>query len=202
MVNVMRSEVRIEFKRIQGALINEFKEEIDKSISVEVYHHDESIDSFTGEPPDIVIYINEHLTDLIITGLLLPALYDGIKRAIRIIWQKIAKMWIAKKPRYEEYKNDIIINFRISSEKTIEFLLKGNLDPKSIESITEKLFSYLSQHSTLDKIDIPDFQVKNEKPRIRIRYNSDSESWEVVNQANLEKELKKKIDNWMNKLDS
>ncbi len=85
--------------------------------------------------------------------------------------------------------SEIELNFTIKPDKEIEFNLTGNIDPKNIDVITEKILSYLKDREQQQKdFANPDFKDKHDvKPRIRVRYNPKTERIEIVNFAELKK---------------
>lgn len=148
--------------------MKDFETKIDKTISLEI--EEDTHDHFEL-PAEIVIYINEHFTEIIASGvgvgLVTNTLWDGLKA----LWKKVKR------------ENCIELNFELRDDRTIEFDLNGNVDPNHIEAITEQIDKYLKD-ATQQKKDFanPDFKNQQDvKPRIRVRYNPRTEQLEVVN---------------------
>jgi hypothetical protein len=182
----MKPDIQVQIRNLPREILSDFEKSIDKTIALEIY--EDTNDHF--EPPaDIVIYINEHLTDIIVggvgVGLLTNAFWDGLKA----LWKRVIN---------RKKENSIELNFTINPDKEIEFDLIVNIDPKNIDAITEKILNYLKDKEQQQKdFANPDFKDKHDvKPRIRVRYNPKTERMEIVNFTELRKrdeELLKRI---------
>ncbi len=79
------------------------------------------------------------------------------------------------------------MTFKIAPDKTIECTLAGNVAPESIDMLTDKVFEYLKDKERQKKdFDEPDFR-SDTKPRIRIRYNPETNQYEPVNFGEMRK---------------
>ena len=100
----MKPIIEIKFRNVHREILKDLETKIDKSISLEI--EEDTHDHF--EPPaEIVIYFNEHLTELIVgevgVGMLTNALWDGLKA----LWKKIKK------------ENSIELNSKLRSDKQL-----------------------------------------------------------------------------------
>jgi hypothetical protein len=166
----MKPSIDVQFRHLPREILRDFESKIDKSISLKIY--EDKNDHF--EPPaDIVIYVNEHLTEVIIggiSGLLTGALWDGIKALL----SKVIK---------RKKGNSIELDFSIKHDRTIEFSLTGDVDLKSVETIVENILEYLKDAEQQER-DFANLNFKerpNEKPRIRVRYNPKTDRLELIN---------------------
>jgi hypothetical protein len=183
----MGAELEIHHGRIPREVIKDFETNIDKSISLRLYHeHGEGRVDHFEEAADILIFINAHLTELIvsITGSLV---YDGIKYAVKGTWKKLRDHYSKQKKEYQEGQNCIELSLKIGPDKTIECTLAGNVAPESIDMLTDKMFEYIKDKERQKKdFDEPDFR-SDTKPRIRIRYNPETNQYEPVNFGEMRK---------------
>jgi hypothetical protein len=163
--------INIEVNNAPRDLVIGFDERLDKSIVLTINHSQENADHFEG-PADIVIYINEHLTELIVNALIANAVWEGIKYGIESTWRKIVP---SKKYKNKDTRR-IEIKFKIDSNHTIEYELDGNVEANEINALTSKIIDYLkNKEQQVKDFNNPDFKDNDDrKPRIRIRYNSQS----------------------------
>jgi hypothetical protein len=187
----MTKNIEIKYRYVPPEIIKDFEIHIDESLSVDIIHDNEDYDNFIGGPADVIVYINQHLTELIIGGYLINATYDGIKYAIIGTWKKIVKYYSKQKNELQKDKNFIKLKFKVKSGKTVEFDLNGNISEKLIESLTDKIFSYLKNQDQ-QEIDFSNRELKNMEdfePTLRFHYNSKSKKWEPVNYTLLRKQI-------------
>jgi hypothetical protein len=183
--------MHIRYQDIPEEFITDFKNNIDRSLTLTTQHDTGEISYLDGGPSDIIIFIEEHLTEIIIGGILIPAIYDGLKLAIKRLWIKIVKYYSKQNTVFEEDKNFIELNFKIKPDKTIIFNLKGNIDDKLVDKITENLFEYLKdleKHKT--DFNNPDYQSTNEDDlNIIMIFNTTNNTWEPFNYSNINKKM-------------
>lgn len=190
----MLPAIEIQYRKVSREILNDFERQIDKSISLKIYL--DPLEHF-DPPADVVIYINEHLTEIIIggvSGVLTSAFWDGVK----FLWSRVAKK------STKEHRSDIDINFRISPDRTIEFNLTGNIGSAEINTLVGQILKYLADVEQQDK----DFansnliDMRDTKPRIRVRYNPATKNLEVVNVAEQQKRTEEMIRKLMDGLSS
>jgi hypothetical protein len=196
-VPMTKPDIEIRYRHTPKQLINAFTENVDKSISVKV--HQDDLEYFDG-PEDIVIYVKEHITELIAGGILVNAAWDVIKYAIISIW----RLLVAFCSKRKAIDKNIDLVFEMKSGSSIEFRLSGNVDPSTIGDLIKWIENYLRDKERQKKDFInPDFIDKREsKPRIRVRYNSETKTFELLNYKNLEKQRQELIKRLMNGLDA
>jgi len=190
----MLPSIEIQYRKISRETLNDFERQMDKSINLRIY--EDPLDHF-DPPADLVIYVNEHLTEIIvggISGILTSAVWDGIKS----LWHKIATKSTKEDPR------EIELNFKISKDKTIEFNLSGNVNPEQIDPIVAEMLKYLRdvEQNRRDFKNIDFFDTQSAKPRIRVRFNSSTKKLEVVNITMEMKKREEMIRKLMGRLDS
>jgi len=196
-VPMIKSDIEIRYRHTPKQLIDAFTEKVDRSIAVKV--HKDDLEYFDG-PEDIVIYVKEHITELIAGGILVNAAWDVIKYAIINIWRSLVAFCSKRKA----VDKNIDLVFEMKSGNSIEFRLSGNVDPSAINELMKWVENYLRDKEQQKKdFTNPDFIDKKEsKPRIRVRYNSETKTFELLNYTNLEKQKQELIKRLMNGLDS
>lgn len=120
----MKTSIEIQHRKLPREILSDFEKSIDKSISLKIY--EDRLEHF-DPPAEIVIYINEHLTEIIVgsaSGVLASEVWSGIK----LMWKKLTK----QKKEDDSKRSDIELNFTIKPDRTLEFTLDGNVDPKHI----------------------------------------------------------------------
>lgn len=188
----MENDVEIRYRHLPSEITDDFKKSLEKSdLILKVSHDRKEYFNFTGGPSDILIYINQHLTELLITGLLAPALYDGLKYSLKNTWKKLVQHYKKRNYQIEEDKNCIELNFKLHKDKTIEFNLNGSIDEKAINVTVDKMFEYLTDKPKHDEdLNNPDLLDGHSlKPRIRLQFNSRTNKWEPTNFAKLKKQI-------------
>lgn len=186
------SEIKITYRHVPADILNDMTTLETKNVKVTLHHDRLELFNASGGSADIVIYINNHLTELIVGGLLVNAVYDGIKFCIKSSWKKLVAYYSSRKSKYYDDGTSITLSFEIKPDKTVEYHLEGKVDSAAIDELTEELFRHLNNVSLIEKqISNPDFQDDpDDKPKIRMRFNKKAGKWEPVNFAEWRKELK------------
>ncbi len=104
----MKPSIEIKFRNVLREILIEFENKIDKSIPLEVH---EDTDDHIDPPAEIVIYLNEPLTEIIVSGIdpSTNTIWDGLK----FLWKRMKR------------ENNLELNFGFKPDKTIEFDLKS-----------------------------------------------------------------------------
>lgn len=185
----METNIEVRYKQLPFEIIEDFEKNIKKSsISITVIHDKDQYYNATGGPADIIIYIDQHLTEIIVggvSGLVINGVYDSIKT----IWKKLRTYYSTKKIEIQEDKNYISLNFKLKPDRTLKYSLEGTVDEKIINNLTANIFEYLKDTEKQNK-DFQNLEYKDEddlKPKIRMRYNPKTNSWNPVNFAEFEK---------------
>ena len=184
----MKPSIEIQFRKIPGEIIEGFGASIDESISLTIYH-DEN-DHF--EPPaDIVVYVNDHLTELIVGGLMVNAVWDGIKYAVGAVWKKLIT-YCSKRKKGNEY---LELSFRLKPDRTIDFSLNGSFDHTMIDTAMKEIHNYLIDKERQEKdFNNPAFKDNIEsKPKIRMKWNREIRNWVPENYA----EIRRQHEQWL-----
>lgn len=198
----MKPIIEIKYRNLPREIISDFETSIDKSVSLSIYH-DEN-DHFDASA-DIVIYINEHLTEILVSGVT-GLLSSGIKYAISTSFKKlIAYISKQKKKEHKEGKNRIELSFKIKPDKTIEFNLESNnVDLKTIDDINDKIFNYLKdkdqQENHFSNLSFKDND--SPKPKIKMKWNPKIKKWQPENFAEIIKQNEELIRRFNQKMDS
>ena len=174
--------IEIKYRDVPYEILSDFVIHDAPDLSINLVYDETEYFNFAGGPSDILIYINEHLTELIAGGLVVNAVYDGIKICITATWKRLVRFYSNSKNKYQTDKNKISIRFKIHQDKIVEYTLEGNVNDTLIENITDKLFEHLKNKETIeDTFKKSNFHDPNEmKPKIEMYYDTKSKKWEAI----------------------
>ncbi len=138
---------------------------------------------------DILIYISQNQTSLIVSGLLINTTYDILKFSICQLYKGLKKLLNNNRNKQKPEQRKISIKHTIG-EKTIEFELETNLSDKLTEMIIEKSFEVLKSENINEILNNKDF-LSNEYDykSAKYTYNTDTNSWEPINYGKIRKEI-------------
>lgn len=169
-------EIILEFQKD----LKEFKVIVEKQQDSE-YHY------ATGNLfNDIVLFISENQTSLIVSGLIVRASYDLLKYSIT----KLIKGLKKKSPSEQiEKLKKISINHRIY-DKNIEFEIESNLSDELIEKAIDKSFDLIKQEQIKEILNNRDFLSKEyDYNQAKFIFNKDSGLWEPINYGQIRKDF-------------
>jgi hypothetical protein len=194
----MHPNILIVYKKVPEEVIADFRGSFDDSVSVSLKRERDDCNNFSGPTPDVLIYIDKHLTDIIIgsvSGVVFSETWSLLKIAIESAWKKLCVFYSKKEDQPHEDSNLICLSFKIESDKTLEYRLKGNVDEKLILEATNKLFEHLNdQNKRKADFTNPDFVLTPEEPRLDMLYNYETGEWETVNYAEMKRLYKELLD--------
>lgn len=136
---------------------------------------------------DAIIYIQSHYVEILVNtsaGVVAAALSKWLGTSIRTIfsWQK----WNLTSQGATEIKSNRKIEVVIPwKEKSVSAIFEGETSDAMVEKMTDKLIAYIERNQLpeTEKPDLPeptDMPMKLSKPRVRIRYNPEIDSYEIV----------------------
>lgn len=200
----MRPIIDIEYTNVPKDVVKDLFALKQYGIDINCHFEEEEFYSFDGGPNDILIYINNHLTELIAGGIIVNAAYDILKSGIQFTWRKVVQFYKNQKGEHQADKNNIILKLKIGADRTIEFTLKGNINEDQINIIINKLFLQLN---SLNKIYLlfeeKQYHNSDEDGRhIEMYYNENEEKWLPVDFEMKRKEWDDFIRNIQDGLDS
>ena len=183
-------QIQVKYRHVPVEIVSDL-DSLEKNIEVNLVRDELEHFNAEGGPTDIIVYINNHLTELIAGGLVVNAVYDGLKFCVKSTWKKLLAYYLSRKSQYHDDGNAITLSFEIKPDKTIEYHLEGNIKSESIDKLTEEIFRHLKNASLIESsFNNPDFKDETtEKPKIRMRFNKETEKWEPVNYTLLRKEF-------------
>lgn len=141
------------------------------------------LENFEGkEISDIVIYIQQHKTELIVGGLIVNATYDIFKSGIKFLWTGLCKLPIKKSKHKKDIpQKSITVKFE-SNDRIAEVAFEGDIDVTQIESVIDKAIDFINSDKLETAFKTPDFiPSREDKPRIRLKFNQDKQIWEPEN---------------------
>lgn len=185
----MKEEMRIVYQHyIPDELIADFEKlgvgnrlqvEINKEKEEQKYYN------FSGsEIADIVIYVQQHTTELIASGLLVNLAYDTFKGGLKFLWTGISKIATKKlQSKGKETGKPKSISLRLMDKyRAIEVVLEGDVDDKQADKVIDEAIKFISSEKLNEAFKNPDFiPAQTEKPRIRLKFNKEKQVWEPEN---------------------
>lgn len=183
----MIEEFKIVYQHyIPDDLISDFKKTgLNEKLDIELVleKEEQKYYNFTSsEIADIVIYIHQHTTELLVGGLLLSATYDLLKAGLTLLWTGLSKLTIKKLKSgdKETFKPKCISVRLVGKERAVEIVLDGDVNEEKADKIIDESFKYINSERINEDFNNPDFIPNNnaEKPRIRLKYNKEKQIWE------------------------
>lgn len=158
--------------------------------------------NFTGpEIADIIIYIQQHPTELIAGGLFINFAYDILKNSLVLLWTSLSKITTKKlKTDGKQVDDPKRISLRIANgEKEVEIDFDGEVDKAQADKIIDEAFRFINSDKLSETFSNPDYisNVKA-KPKIRLIYNKEKQIWEPENFGNYRKQMEE-YEKWVNK---
>ncbi len=157
--------------------------------------------NFSPEIHDIFVYVSKHQTELIVTTVIAPFVYDILKSSLLFLWNRI---WRLIKERVNQKKSDVekinfTLVFQIAEGKEVEFLLteipETELAKKSVDEAIRIIQSSEAEQFFLNE----DFISKNATSSIiRLEFDKESKNWKPINFANKRKEIEAMRKNFLN----
>lgn len=185
----MKEEIKIIYQHyIPDELIADFEKlGVDNQLQVEIKKEKEEQKyyNFTGsEIADIVIYVQQHTTELIASGLLVNLAYDTFKGGLKLLWTGISKLAIKKlQSKGKEIDKPKSISLRLmDKDRAVEVVLEGDVDDKQADKVIDEAIKFINSEKLNDAFKNPDFiPEQTEKPRIRLKFNKEKQVWEPEN---------------------
>ena len=186
----MTEEFKIVFQHyIPEELIADFeKTGLNENLDIELVleKEEQKFYNFSGsEIADIVIYIQQHTTELLVGGLLVSTTYDILKGGVKLLWTGLSKLAVKKlQSGGKETDKPKSISVRLmGKERAVEIVLDGDVNEEQADKIIDESFKYVNSEKINEDFKNPDFIPNNkaEKPRIRLIYNKEKQTWEPEN---------------------
>lgn len=201
----MNTDIQITYRHLSSEITKDFQNlSVNSNLTVSIRHDKKEFSNFDGGPADIEIFIGTHLTELIVGGLILPAVYDVLKYTIMITWKKLVAYYKKEKIEIQEDKNYISLTFKLKPDRELEYNLKGTFNEQNIDKLNEMIFDYLKDTNKQNSDFLnPDYKNKNDtNPTIRMQYNPKTNSWDAMNFAEFEKWYDEQIRRIQDEFDS
>jgi hypothetical protein len=185
----MKEKIKVVYQHyIPDSLITEFeKTGIGKKLNIELEQEktEKKYYNFIGpEISDIVIYIQQHTTELIVGGLLTNIAYDSLKAGLKVLWIGLRKLSVKK---YESGGKSTEKQKRISlllrnKDRNVEIAMNGEINDQQIDKIIDEAFKFINSEKFNEGFKHPDI-IRNEKetPTIKLIYNKEKNIWEPEN---------------------
>ncbi len=136
---------------------------------------------------DIIIFISENQTNLIVSGLIVRGTYDLLKFSITKLISRIRKKAQSKGEEITETKK-ISVKHNIG-DKTIEFEIEANLSDELIEKAIEQSFQLLQEQQTIEILKDVNFLSKEyDYKQAKFIFNEKNNLCEPINYGEIRKE--------------
>lgn len=147
---------------------------------------------------DIIIYIKQHPTEIIIGSFVSNAAWEILKSGIKLLWVGISKLPIKilhSGTQTNKVKNILL---RFSDEtRGIDVVFEGEVNEQQADDIIDRLKETISSEKINDIFyDSDNIPVNSKKPVIRLIYNKNKKNWEPENFGEIRRkndELKKQF---------
>jgi hypothetical protein len=182
----MKDIIVIQYNRnLPNELIDKFKEDLPEFTVFIEKQTDSEWEYATGSfINDIIIYISDNYTSLIVTGLIVRASYDLLKHAILELFKGLKK---SPKIKTSDKTKKMSIKCHIG-EKTLDFEMETNLNDEIIEKAIDQSFQLLKDHEHEDIIDNMDYLSQEfDFKQVKYLYNPNNNLWEPVNYGEIRK---------------
>jgi hypothetical protein len=185
----MKEQIKIIYQHyIPDELIADFENVgVESQLQVEIKKENEEQKyyNFAGsEIADIVIYVQQHTTELIASGLLINIAYDTLKGGLKLLWTGISKLAIKKlQSKGKESDKPKSISLRLlNKDRAVEVVLEGDVDDNQADKVIDEAFKFISSERLNEAFKNPDFiPEQTEKPIIRLKFNKEKQVWEPEN---------------------
>ncbi len=143
---------------------------------------------------DIIVYVSENQTSLIVSGLIVRTTYDLLKFSISELFKGLKKHLNKSGDKKSELKK-ISVKHRIG-DKTIDFELETNLKDELIERVIEQSFELLKGENAKAIIANQDYLSKEyDYKQAKFVFNEQNGLWEPINYGAIRKEYNDLIRN-------
>jgi hypothetical protein len=185
---------------VPSIIVDEFRADLSQNgLTTTVEIEDSEWAHFDGgEIADIIVYIREHTTELVVTGLAAPFAYDLLKSSISRMWNLLTRVKFRKEDKDEPSKKHISLRIQDAQNRVVQIEINGNLTAENIEAIIASALTNLELSKKEQLFASKDFvsNIKNEQA-VHLYYNPSTGFWEPYNFAKLSQEwddLMKQID--------
>jgi len=193
----MKETLIIQYKNyIEDDIILEFKDKLkDFEIITEKLPEPEFHYATGDVVSDILIFINENQTALIVSNILGRATYDLLKYSIKELFTGFKKLLKRKNNKETNTKSHTLtLNFKIL-DKSVDFEINATLDNETANKAIDKAFEYLESKRTEQDLQNQDYLSKEYDYNLaKYKYNSESGLWFPINYGDERRKLKNLID--------
>lgn len=200
----MKEELKVIYQSyISDEIISGFTNfHLDKHLDVDLISIKEEPKFYNSsglEIYDIVIFLNQHSTELIVGGIGSLS-YDILKSGVKFLWNKLKELQIKNITNQKVTEKYKVLSLVLKmNEKSIEVKFEGEYDA---DKLVDKAFKFLNEENIESFFNVPDYLQKSEKPRIKIVYNPETDKWEPENFGNYKREIQKYRDSINRRLDN
>lgn len=173
---------------VKDGIIFEFQNDLENFNVVVEKQSDSEYQYATGNVfSDIVLFISENQTSLIVSGVIVRVTYDLLKYSITKLIKGLKKNTQKKTGQTEKTKKISVKH--ILDGKTIEFEIEVNLSDELIEKAISQSFELLKEQQLKTIINNRDFLSKEyDYKQAKFIFNENSKIWEPINFGGIRKE--------------
>lgn len=202
----MKEEIMIIYQHYVPTELIEVFAPIRNELQIEITHKKQEIhfDNFNGsEISDIVIYIRQHSTEILVGNFLSAMAYDILLAGLKSLWVNLSKLAIKKiaGSGTKTIKSKKISINLMNGDRVVEIVLEGDVNKSEAQAIIEKSFNFINSNKVDESFENPDFvSQKGSKKVITLIYNHEKELWEPENYGENKREFEKFVRDMENKL--
>ncbi|MCF6133446.1 hypothetical protein [Flavobacterium wongokense] len=189
----MKEELKIVYQSyISEEIISGFADfRLDEHLDVEIISVQEEQKYYNAsglEIYDIIIFLNDHSTDLAVGGIGSLG-YDILKSGVKYLWNKLKELQVKTVTSQKVSDKYKVLSLTLKfQDKSVEVKFEGEFDT---DKLVDKAFDYLKDENIENLFEVKDYLQSGEKPRIKIVYNPENDSWEPENFGKFQREFKK-----------
>lgn len=179
-------------------IIQEFQSACKNEYNINIDTHKEAHHylNFDGEEYNLIVYIRDNSAELV-AGTFVAMVYNIFKLSVCTLWKSIWQMPLENFTVNQDYQdNHKKMSLRIGNgNQFMEIVIDHCFDSSNMYEKFRSLKQLLSSRLLTEYLSNADyFSDPQKKPRIKIKYNQGSKSWEAVNYRMLRENFKQLFD--------
>lgn len=190
---MIKNEITIHTQKyVDETLIQEFKTSLENTDEFTVINTKEKGEYYnaSGYIPEILLFINENATALIVSNLLIRPLYDILKGSIINLYVKTKSYFKAKKDGNKNGKTIISLQITTDTNFNCDFNMEGNISEENIEKTIDNIFTLLKDQQHLEIMKNKDFVTKeNGIEKLTFELDKDKNIWLPTNYGKIRSEM-------------
>jgi hypothetical protein len=170
---------------------------IGKYLDANVYAEGEGPQAYHvsgGQPSDVLLFFSEHLTGVIVSGLLTNFAYDLLKSGVGLLWNALKQSLSEPKNQNKDVTQRHISMMLKFGLQTITIEIDGDLDGMKIDEILAQLIGFIRSSAMENVLVNRNYSSNLLVYEAVMRYSKEKEVWEAVDFGDYEKRLQEVYD--------